>query len=35
MRADHSSYFITTYRQTESTLKQKKEEEKEKIVVIP
>jgi len=30
VRADHSSYFITTYRETESTLKQKKEKEKEK-----
>jgi len=30
VRADRGSYFITMYRQTESTLKQKKEKEKEK-----
>jgi len=30
VRADHGSYFITTYRQTESTLKQKKEKEKKR-----
>jgi len=30
IRADYGSYFITTYRQTKSTLKQKKEKEKEK-----
>ena len=29
-RAGRGSYFVTTYRQTESTLKQEKEKEKEK-----